>query len=91
MRYLVCFDVSSGLRRNSLAKLCLEYGFRVQRSVFELSLEKDGLAGFEAAARKTINCETDSIRIYPMDQAMEKGLVIVGQGHRWNHESVIIL
>jgi len=91
MRYLVCFDVSSGRRRNALVKLCLEHGFRVQKSVFEMTMEKEILNAFESSATRVVDCKTDSVRIYPMDQAAEKGLRIVGQGCRHDNCSCMIL
>lgn len=38
MRYLVCYDIPDDRRRNRLAETLLNYGQRVQESVFECLL-----------------------------------------------------
>ena len=39
LRYIVCYDVMDDLRRQRLADVLLDYGTRVEESVFECLLE----------------------------------------------------
>lgn len=69
MYVLVTYDVStvspSGRRRlRQVAKHCLDYGQRVQNSVFECELEPAQLALLRARLVATIEAKEDSLRIY---------------------------
>ena len=69
MFVLITYDVStvtdSGKSRlRKVAKECVNYGVRVQNSVFELVIEADLMKRLEHRLEKIINHEEDSIRIY---------------------------
>ena len=66
---LITYDVSTqdaaGRKRlRKVAKECVNYGQRVQNSVFECSLSGAELAMLRAQLKSIINPKTDSIRIY---------------------------
>lgn len=78
MYVLITYDVStttaagkSRLRRT--AKTCLDYGQRVQNSVFECKVDPAQLVDFRAKLLKIIDPETDSIRFYHL-------------GSNWHHK-----
>ena len=69
MLVLITYDVnttdSAGRKRLAkVAKICVNYGQRVQNSVFECSLENAQLIVVRDKLRKIINEEQDSLRIY---------------------------
>lgn len=71
MLVLVSYDVStaSGEGRKRLrhvAKICLDYGQRVQMSVFECYLDNAQLQFFRNKILKEIKPEEDSVRFYIM-------------------------
>jgi len=66
MLILVSYDISDNKRRNKIAKTLLDYGERVQYSVFECNLNQKLQNTLEKELKKIINAEKDSIRIYPM-------------------------
>ena len=77
MQVLITYDVSTttveGRRRlRQVAKTCLDYGQRVQNSVFECLIDPGQLVTVRSRLLKIINPETDSLRIYLL-------------GHDWNH------
>ena len=77
MQVLITYDVSTttveGRRRlRRVAKTCLDYGQRVQNSVFECLIDPGQLVTVRSRLLKIINPETDSLRIYLL-------------GHDWNH------
>ncbi|WP_223813750.1 CRISPR-associated endonuclease Cas2 [Geobacillus zalihae] len=41
--YLICYDIENTKKRNKLAKWLLNYGIRVQKSVFEAYLSERDL------------------------------------------------
>ena len=69
MMVLVTYDVSTttaaGRRRLSrVAKACLDYGQRVQNSVFECNVEPAQWAALSRRLLDLIDPETDSVRYY---------------------------
>jgi CRISPR-associated protein Cas2 len=71
MLVLVTYDVSTvtpaGRRRlNRVAKACLDYGQRVQNSVFECQLDAAQWAELKHRLFSIIDPEVDSIRYYEL-------------------------
>lgn len=69
MHLLVTYDVNTttkeGRRRlRRTAKVCLDFGQRVQNSVFECKVDTAQLAQLRAQLLAIANLETDSIRFY---------------------------
>ena len=69
MMILVTYDVNTELtegkrRLRNVAKVCLDYGQRVQNSVFECSLTPADFIELKHKLVKIIDDETDSIRLY---------------------------
>ena len=69
MLVLITYDVSvttdEGKKRlRKVAKHCVNFGQRVQNSVFECLLDPIQLADLKHKLEKTIDPETDSIRFY---------------------------
>lgn len=69
MLVLISYDVNTedaaGRRRlRKIAKQCLNYGQRVQNSVFECSLDAAQLRGLEARLVAEMDQEKDSLRFY---------------------------
>lgn len=69
MMVLVSYDVctldNEGKRRlRRIAKTCLDYGQRVQHSVFECNVDPALWAKFRARLIKEINPSEDSLRFY---------------------------
>lgn len=69
MYVLVTYDVSTvdgaGKKRlRQIAKICLNYGQRVQNSVFELKVDPAQWAECKAKLIDTFNPQQDSLRFY---------------------------
>ena len=69
MRVIVSYDVAvngeGGKRRlRRVAKLCKDYGLRVQNSVFECEIDWAGFLELKARLLREINMGEDSLRIY---------------------------
>ncbi|RMG61041.1 MAG: CRISPR-associated endonuclease Cas2 [Deltaproteobacteria bacterium] len=63
---VVSYDVSDDRKRRKLAKFLLDYGKRVQKSVFEVVASRKSVEKMKRRARKFIDEETDSIRYYTL-------------------------
>ena len=96
MLILVTYDVStessegrSRLRR--VAKVCLNYGQRVQKSVFECKVDQ---AGFEALQRrllKEINEDEDNLRFYRLNEPLERNVLEFGKFRAQDFEGPLIV
>ena len=69
MMVLVCYDVdtttASGQKRlRKVAKMCEDYGQRVQNSVFECLLDEDGEQKMRQAVKRVIRPRKDHVRFY---------------------------
>ena len=81
--YLVVYDVSTEdkkgqARLRKVARVCLDYGTRVQKSVFECTLEEKE---YEALVDRLLCCidpEADSLRIYKFTAPIEKHVQTFG-------------
>ena len=80
MDVLVCYDVATesaaGRRRlRQVAKVCIAFGQRVQKSVFECSVNDMQLLLMRSRLLNCIDQKTDSLRVYrlvePRDQHVE--------------------
>lgn len=68
---LVTYDIDTGdaagrKRLRQVAKLCVDYGQRVQASVFECDIDATMLVKLKASLLKIIALEKDSVRIYQL-------------------------
>ena len=95
MDILVTYDVSTetaeGRRRlRKVAEACLAYGQRVQKSVFECSLNEMQLEQLKHRLLLSMNAQEDSLRIYRMTQARERYLWTFGLQHDVDYDAPLI-
>jgi len=65
--YLVCFDIVDDRQRRRAVKILLEYGVRVQKSVFECSrLTEKQFVRMKTRLDEVIDHTGDSFRFYPI-------------------------
>ena len=63
--YDVCLKTSNGQKRlRNVAKICTNYGVRVQNSVFECVVNQAQFLVLRSELLKEIDSESDSIRFY---------------------------
>lgn len=89
MMVLVTYDVntttSSGRRRlNRVAKICEDYGQRVQNSVFECVLYPDEFVKLKSRLGKIIDEELDSLRFYKLGKNWEGRVETMGRDDSYN-------
>lgn len=79
MLILITYDVSTetraGRRRlRRVAKTCLDYGQRVQKSVFECRVNATTYEMLEEALLNEIDEKEDNLRIYRLNEPLEKNI-----------------
>ncbi len=91
MKYAISYDISDDRVRYRTTKVLLEFGYRVQESVFEGFLSKDAVAELKGKIEKIIDRETDSVRLYPLCRDCEKKVEIMGVGKKIEETEYIVL
>jgi len=76
--YLLSYDITDDKNRQRLSNLLLDYGDRMQKSVFEADLDADELAVILRKAESLIDKE-DSFRVYPLCKHCCDGLILRGR------------
>lgn len=95
MMVLITYDVDTttygGQRRlYKVAKTCVNYGQRVQESVFECVLEPHQYIELKAKLEKLMDIERDSIRFYNLGSNWKRRVEHLGAKKPYDPEGVII-
>ncbi len=91
--YVVCYDVVDNRRRYKVAACLDAYGDRVQRSVFELPIDRTLLDKCLAEIANLIDADADNIAIYRLCAACTSERFYLGigaQAERIGEEQVFI-
>lgn len=96
MFILITYDINTttadGRKRLRLvAKICLNYGQRVQNSVFECKVDEGQFRMIKHKLSETIDHEKDSLRFYRLGKNYEKTIEQMGSNKSYNIESPLIL
>lgn len=96
MMVLVSYDVSTetreGRRRlRRVAKVCLNYGQRVQKSVFECKVGLPQLELLKNDLLEIIDEHEDSLRIYQIIEPLEKHVMEFGKFRAVDFEQPLIV
>lgn len=83
MNILVTYDVDTttkeGERRlRKVAKACVDYGQRVQHSVFECEITEAQLCILKNSLKDIIDTSSDSIRLYYLNRNENRRIDVIG-------------
>ena len=73
------------------ARICKNYGQRVQMSVFECRVTRAQLEELEAKLLKVIDLDKDSLRIYLLPGGREKNLRVHGQDRYTDFDDPLVI
>ncbi|MEZ3598302.1 MAG: CRISPR-associated endonuclease Cas2 [Paramuribaculum sp.] len=97
MYILVTYDVdtttdASGPKRlRKVAKACLDYGQRVQNSVFECELTEAQLCILKETIRGIIDATADSVRFYHLNKNENRRIEVLGVETSYKVDSAIVI
>ena len=80
MFHLVAYDIASPKRLKKIASLCLDYGVRIQYSVFQFDLNEELTACFLDRLQEIIDPAQDSVMVIPVCGTCRKKIHVFGQG-----------
>ena len=96
MYILITYDVDTQnkegqYRLRHVAKACVDYGQRVQNSVFECNLTEVQLYQLKERINNIINHSTDSVRFYYLNRNDNRRVIVLGKETSYKiNESLII-
>ena len=96
MMAIVSYDVSvtdplGAKRLRKVAKACVNYGQRVQNSVFEVDVNYGTFLKLKNELEKIIDTERDSIRIYYLGNNWKNKIEHIGVNETYDPEGALIL
>jgi CRISPR-associated protein Cas2 len=90
MFYIVSYDITDDRKRLKVSNTLLDFGTRVQYSVFECIMDGSRLDEMTAKLGRIISDE-DSVRIYALCAKCEGVVRVMGRGDITKDEDVYIL
>lgn len=96
MMVLITYDVNtksaSGIKRlRKVAKQCVNYGQRVQNSVFECSLTPDQLVNLKTKLLEIIDQDHDSIRFYNLGKNWQNRVETIGKDDSYDPDKDLLI
>jgi len=96
MLVLITYDVDTTTkagekRLRKVAKECVNYGQRVQNSVFECLITEAQLVGLKATLASIINDTTDSIRFYFLGSNWKRRIEKIGKETSYDPTDALII
>ncbi len=96
MLILITYDVETtskaGEKRlRQVAKECVNYGQRVQNSVFECMLTEAQFVSLKTSLTRIINNTTDSIRFYFLGNNWQRKIEKIGKETSYNPTDALII
>ena len=90
--YYVETQTADGQRRlRRVARICLNYGQRVQNSVFECAVDSTQYAKLKIELYDEIDRNRDSIRFYKLAKDWENKIETLGRNETYNPEGELIV
>jgi len=95
MMTLISYDVSTidktgRTRLRKVAKICQNYGQRVQNSVFEISIDYGNFMKVKDELLKVIDVDKDSLRFYYLGDNWQRKIEHYGTKETYNPEGSLI-
>ena len=92
MWVLAIYDIAEPRRLNRVARILKDYGFRVQKSKFEIEVSDRACAELRERIAQVIDVAVDGVKYIPLCERCRLKTEIIGQGRYVDpdHEFVIV-
>jgi CRISPR-associated protein Cas2 len=80
MNMIVAYDIADPKRLSKIAKIMLDYGTRVQKSIFEATLNGPRFREMKDRIESIIVFEEDGVKYFPLCEKCAGTVEIIGQG-----------
>ncbi len=80
MKMIAAYDIADPRRLAKIAKIMLDYGERVQKSIFEVSVTDAIFQEMKSRVEKEILFEEDGVKYFPLCERCAATVEIIGCG-----------
>ena len=80
MNMIVAYDIADEKRLTRVAKIMLDYGVRVQKSIFEVDVSQKMFRELKARIEDIIVIKADGVKYFPLCEKCSGTVEIIGQG-----------
>ncbi len=87
---IIAYDIADDKRRITLARELLNFGYRVQYSVFEAVLEPQEIRALQSTILGIIDEEEDSVRIYVLPLGSRDRVLTLGVQREYEDPDVYV-
>jgi CRISPR-associated protein Cas2 len=77
---VVAYDIADEKRLNRVAKVMMDYGFRVQKSIFEIEVGPVIFKELKERIEHIIIAEEDGVKYFPLCEKCAGTVEIIGRG-----------
>ncbi len=84
---LVAYDICDPRRLQRVAKIMLDYGHRVQKSIFEAHVTPKRYQNMRLRVEREMDLEEDSVKYIPLCEKCSVSVEIIGWGTYTDDES----
>jgi len=80
MNMIVAYDIADERRLASIAKIMIDYGTRVQKSIFELQVTPGVFKEMKKRLESVMVTEEDGVKYFPLCGRCAQTVEIIGKG-----------
>jgi CRISPR-associated protein Cas2 len=80
MNMIVAYDIADPKRLAAVAKIIQDYGVRVQKSIFEVTVDGKIFAEMKSRIEDVIVSTEDGVKYFPLCEKCAGTVEIIGQG-----------
>jgi CRISPR-associated protein Cas2 len=91
MQYWVCYDVADDRRRQRLSDVLLDFGTRVQESVFQCLLDPALAEEMMARVQRTIEPSADKVHVVSVCETCAEKVVVYGVAKQASDPEFLII
>ena len=82
MLYIVCYDIADERRRARVAGTLLDYGRRLEESVFAVNLDEELTEQMKARLGREIEEMEDTLHLFPLCAGCAGKVEVMGRGEK---------
>ena len=91
MLHIVAYDICNARRMKKVAALCLDYGVRVQYSIFEFDLDERLTKRFLSELAALIDPKEDRVMVVPVCESCRKSIRCLGKIVPFKQEELFLV
>jgi CRISPR-associated protein Cas2 len=79
MLHIIAYDITDGERLRKVSQICLDYGIRIQYSIFQFDLNENLTNKFINELKAIIDPQSDKIMIVPICKKCKDSILYMGK------------